>query len=251
MTPAIIRQTKTLFILFLATFFITNSFAQAYILDESYKDKDFLAFKLKLVKVLMDEDKKGLLELVDENVIVSRHADPGKKGFETYFFNEGSNESSFWKEALSVVSYGFRNKEVEDWEKKEHGAQKIFYAPSFHKDFHWMHGGEREKFNNKCLVLGDKVNVREKPTTKSKVIGRLSYEPVETNLEPGGEWNPGIWENTEKDEKYPHWYEVKLKNGKIGYIVADYISDNYSIDFRVAKTNDGWKIISFTIPSGC
>lgn len=241
---------KPLFIL-LITFlgYNSNIQAQAYILDESYKDESFLAFKLQLVQALLDKNVSDIKLLLSDDIIGQKDPSfPGKKGFVYDFLKDKKSTQQFCKEALKLISFGFREGKLDDLEK-ERGYQKVFYAPSFHRDFDYCYGST--KHSDKILVVGDNVNVREKPTSKSKVIAQVSFEVLKFQSPIEDPWQEDVRKNTESLPKGKYWYAVKLKDGKIGYIIEDYVSDNYYIDLRIAKTKNGWKVVSYFMPYRC
>ncbi|MCP4442112.1 MAG: SH3 domain-containing protein [Aureispira sp.] len=241
---------KSLLLVLVSFLFYNSSLkAQAYVLDESYKDESFLAFKLKLVQALLDRNVSEIKELVSDDIIAMKDPSfPGKKGFVHDFMKDKKATQQFCKDALKLISFGFRKGKLDDLEK-ERGYTKVFYAPSFHRDFDYCYGGT--KYQDKALILGDNVNVRERPTSKSPAIGQVSYEILEFQSPIDDHWEPLVRENTEPHPKGKYWYAVKLKDGKIGYIIEDYVSDNYYIDLRVAKTKEGWKVVSYFMPYRC
>lgn len=227
--------------------------AQEYILDESYRDRDFLAFKLKFVQALLDEDVEAIKSMVGEHITAQK--DPeflGKKGFVAHFLKDKKSTKEFCKHALKLISFGFRETTPDEFDKKN-GYTKKFYAPSFHSHFQYYYTSTKHKHKTKAqaLILGENVNVREKPTIKAKVIDRISYEIVEYQFPIDDPWQPEVRKTTQSLPEGKYWYAIKLKNGKIGYVIEDYVSDNYYIDLCVAKTPNGWKLVSYFIPYRC
>ncbi|MCP4440758.1 MAG: SH3 domain-containing protein [Aureispira sp.] len=241
---------KSIISIVITMLFLSNLQAQNYVLDESYKDVDFLKFKLELVGVILNKDKDKLLTMLDENITVVNFQDPkddAKKMFEeTFFSKKGKDqESLFWSEALKNIAFGFAiqktSKASLEW-LLDAGYKKVFTAPSFVAAGFGYSGGFYDDIGD-FLVLGTDVNVRKEPSVKSEIVDKVSYEVVTFNRNVGD--FPPITSDSPKDSK---WYPVVLKNGKEGYIISDYISEDYALSFRIAQTPKGWKIIEFYYP---
>lgn len=241
-------------LLFLFSFAISSSTAQSYIRDESYQDKDFLAFKLELVRILMQKDKKALDKIIAKDIQLFKYSKGTPEEFNQSYFDlntyDHTNNSPFWEQALRLVSFGFRKAKFDETEK-EKGYTKVFYAPSFNRDFNFHHSGDYETFSSKTLILGDRVNVRAEPSITAKVIAQLSHQVVAFKHPIEDAWQPEIRNkyDLEGDDKY--WYEIKLDNGKVGYVIEDYVAAGHDLDFRIAKTSKGWKIIAYYLPGRC
>ena len=246
-------KTFVLFLL-LSTFMLSTVSAQSYVRDESYQDKDFLTFKLELVRILMQKDKKALDKIIAKDIKLFKYSEGSSEDFNQSYFDANTygdaQNSPFWERALRLVSFGFRKAKLNETEKAK-GYTKVFYAPSFNKDFNFHHSGNYETFGGKTFILGDRVNVRAEPSITAKVIAQLSYQIVPFKHPIEDAWQPEIRNKYDLEGNEKYWYEIKLDNGKVGYVIEDYIAAGYDIDFRVAKTSKGWKIIAYYLPGRC
>jgi hypothetical protein len=95
--------------------------------------------------------------------------------------------------------------------------------------------GNNEDFGIEYQVFVRKLNVREKPTTKSKVIARLGC----------GDIVKGIYENGIPK----NWLKVKLEDGKSGYVYKPFVWDTIihwgdvielTNDDRISKISFEW-----------
>ena len=204
--------------------------AQAQIIkDESYLDSGFVIFKNQLTTCVVNKDTACLKKLLAETVFESNDG----CGFCTrnQFLKSISNTDE-WEEMKNIVRYGFFRIKDEDLKLTKLNYPIVFQGPSYLKNINQY---------NELVILGKDINVREKPGLKSKIIAKASFEKfgcycgIDAATETSFQDKDGIW-----------WIEVKLKNGKSGYVAHKYTSDNFVRKMTVAKVNGQWKIISFS-----
>lgn len=63
-------------------------------------------------------------------------------------------------------------------------------------------------------ITHNRVILRSKPSTKSKIMGKLKKETKITIIKVGDEV---------PESGYPYWYFVKLSSGKKGWVHSDYV----------------------------
>lgn len=193
--------------------------------DESYKDASLAAFVKDLKKVISKKDQEKLLSMVSDDIFFSFGHDPGKNGFTEYWkLNTNAQDSLIWAEMDKIIKLGgdFRPED-----------QTIYVIP-----YLFIHFPESYDPFTHGAVIGEKVNMREQPNTKSKVISQLSYEVVKIT-------EPPVEEKMIIDGASYHWQPVTTVRGEKGYIVDKYIYSPLGYRISIQKVNEEWKIISF------
>ncbi|WP_156039746.1 SH3 domain-containing protein [Aureispira sp. CCB-QB1] len=232
-------------VLFLYLFFWSFSIQAQLIQDESYLDESFWIFKNKLEASILTEDKEAFKKCLADNIILGGYAcdndasSCSKEEVMKSYFENDANAAESWNALRWILRFGFKR-----MTKSRHIDSRIikngiprFQAPSFKTKI------DEE---NELIVLGERVNIREEPSLNAKVIRQASYEVFACDCNS----------NTHKKTTYQEvdgigWMEIKLKNGKVGYIAAKYGSNIESRELTVAKIKGEWKIISFFMPLGC
>lgn len=215
--------------------------AQKMIVDHSFEDESFLRFKGKLIEAILDRDTTKLFALVSDGVKVNPELPSSSQGFKEVFRGELYHYDSDYDpyvELLELISFGFRKNVMSSginfWNAEK--GETVFQAPSFQPFI----AGNQDIY---LFVLADNVNVREKPTIYSKVVGHASQERLKYTYPDRGVsaiFNDGY-----------NWLEVKLRNGTTGYIADEFTSLKINKELSVKKVNGEWKIISYYTPLGC
>lgn len=207
--------------------------------DQSFRDASFVKFKTQLMQAVVERDTAKLFPLLAEQVHVNESgcSYAPKSCLMREFRKGGSETEKLWDDMLKILSYGFsRNVMKNDIYRLASEGDVIFQAPSYLREFD-------DKNNTYLLVLGQGVNVRERPGTNAKVIAQASFEtlryidPLVTGLRSDFHFYNG-----------KQWYEVALADGRTGYIIEDFVSANINRELSVKKVNGEWKIISFFSP---
>lgn len=207
--------------------------------DESYLDSDFLKFKNDLLNCVIKKDTTKLKEFLAEKVFESNDGCgyPGcsKEEFIKYYFNESSEQS--WNDMFKIIRFGFIREKDENPERIVPHDSTIFYGPSYLKNV---------DTDNEIIVLGENVNIREKPSLKAKVIRTATFEKFKCDCNI----------LTTKKTTYQiidgiNWLEIKLSSGEIGYVASELTSYDMIKEMTIAKVNGKWKIISFYQSPGC
>ncbi|MCV6629511.1 MAG: SH3 domain-containing protein [Flavobacteriaceae bacterium] len=113
----------------------------------------------------------------------------------------------------------------------------IFHGPSYLK---------KVAIDNEIIVLGEHVNIREKPSLKAKVMRTASFEKFKCDCSI----------LTAKKTTFQRvdgmgWLEIKLANGEIGYIATKLTSYDLVKEMTIAKVKGEWKIIAYFHQIGC
>jgi hypothetical protein len=192
--------------------------------DDSSKDPELKTFMEKLKEIVALKDREGLLKMTSDNIHFSFGADGGKEGFiKKWGLDKAPEQSHIWKELNDALSFGGTLSDG-----------NLFTAPSIFMSFpegydHFQYGA----------ILGENVNVREKPSTNSKSIMKLSYEVVEMP----GEF---LEETLEIDGEQYRWVKIRTLDGTSGYVAEKYVRN--PVDYRVGveQQKDGsWEIVFF------
>jgi hypothetical protein len=224
---------------FAALLICRTSHAQL-IIDESYKDESFWTFKAELESCLLNRDKTKLKSMLADTVYESKDGcgNPGcsKDEFIEYCFNDDDDQDT-WEEMLRITRFGFHRYDS----LYQHFLTNVvafgFQAPSYLKTINT---------DDEIIVLGENVNIREKPSKNAKVIAKASFEKFKcdcnilTSKETTYQTADGI-----------DWLEIYLPNGHVGYIAEKYTSYNVIKELTVVKIKGAWKIVSYSHAPGC
>jgi len=215
-----------------------QSFGQL-ISDESYKDESFWKFKTKLESCVIQQDTSCLKEFLADRIHESNEYGTrgcSKDEFIGYYFRNGEDEI-VWEEMQKIIRFGFHRFESQTLELPIKHDKISFQAPSYLKAIN----PELE-----IIILGENVNIREKPSLKAKIIKQTSFEKfncdcdIFTTKETTFQKNNGI-----------EWLEIYLSDGQIGYVAAKFTSYLIFKEMTISKVNGEWKIISYYHPPGC
>ena len=206
--------------------------------DESYFDSGFLKFKSELQVCVTYKDTAGLRKLLADRIYESKDGcgDCTKDAFMEYLFGESAAESS-WNSMQKILRFGFSRIEDRYPNSIVPHDKIIFHGPSYLKTV---------DTDNELIILGEKINIREKPSLKSRIIRQASFEKFKCDCNV-----LTMTSTTYQKADGVNWIEIKLSDGKVGYVVSEYTSSELIKEMTVAKINGEWKIISFSNPPGC
>lgn len=214
-------KVKTLFLIFS---FAAGVYAQERFVrpaDDAGADSTFLAFRTKLIAAAKRRDANAILAIVDPRIKNGFGGNDGITNFKKHWKINNKN-SDFWAEFLKVIMNG-------GGFSKE-GRTKLFVAPYTFSD--WPE--DLDGFDHHA-IFGNNVNLREKPSTDSRVIGQLSFNVVRVD---------GDASVVDTKGKYT-WVKVTTLGGKTGFVNAEFIRS--PIDFRAGfeKKRGAWKMTFF------
>ena len=206
--------------------------------DESYLDKTFWEFKVKLEHAIINRDLSQLKPLIADKVFLSRDLCPNDGCTKTTFLREIENTGDYYWQILEKnTRFGFTYSDPDLAILPTSYTDKVFVSPSYIDNIN---------IDLETLILGRNVNIRDKPTLNSNVIRQASYEKFKCDCNIADQT-----ETTYQQADGLLWLEIKLKNGSFGYVAAKFTSSNNHDVLIVGKVNGVWKIISLFSPSGC
>lgn len=206
-----------------------NGFAQeeryVYLTDEAFKDASFQKFRSDLITELKKRNVRHLLSVIDPAIRVSFGTEEGISGFVEMWQPERAN-SKIWKELLTVLENG--------GEFHENDGINTFWAPYTFASFPF----DVDPFET-MIIFGNNVNLRQRPSTGSNVVGQLSYNIITID-----------WENSVKPEGRSDysdytWLKISTLGGQKGFVSADYVRSH--LDYRAGfeKKDGKWKMTAF------
>jgi hypothetical protein len=222
-------QRLVLFALLLA-FAISGAGQERFVkpVDEAAKDQSFLAFRTKLIDAAKRKNAKYVLSVIDPKIQTDEFGGD-LRSFKKEWENL-SSESLFWDRFLPAISNGGRF---------EDGAgvhERIFWAPYVNGDF----PGELEPGEHSVIIAKD-VAVHEKPTARSPVITKLSYNIVKIfhdELDTADEGlTPAEIALTGKNPEPFFWVKIETDGGKVGYVMDAYLRS--PLDYRAGFEKKG------------
>lgn len=222
------------------TFLITGLTVQSQLIyDESYLDASFWQFKSTLTSSIIARDTTQLKTMLADHVFDSEHGCgyPGcspSQLIKTYF---SKPEATGWQEMTNILRFGMKRLTSPRRLEGEETWEAAFQGPSY-----------LSTINNEteALILGESVNIRNKPGLKSQVIRQASYEKFTCDCSI----------ETQTATTYQHidgltWLEIKWGKGQLGYVASKLTSYEKMRELTIAKIEGKWKIVSFFLPSGC
>ncbi|MBX3292224.1 MAG: SH3 domain-containing protein [Acidobacteria bacterium] len=195
--------------------------------DEASKDASFLAFRNRLITAVDKKDARYIYSIVDPRIQLSFGGDAGLATFKRVWKLERAN-SEFWKEFGLVIRNGGRF-------INEPNAPKQFAAPYTYSA--WP--DDLDSFEH-LSIFGFDVNLRERPSTDSRVLGQLSYNVVRVDTsksvtrKAGGRELGGFT-----------WYYVETLGGKKGYVSADYVRSPIDLRAGFERKRGAWRMTYF------
>ena len=207
--------------------------------DDSHLDLSFWKFKVKLETCVLAKDTVKLKELLADRVFESNNGCgyPGctREEFIEYYFEEGNEEN--WNDMSQILRFGFSRKVDKDSNSVVPHNKIIFQGPSYL---------ETVDTKNELIILGEKVNIREKASLTSKIVRQASFEKFKCDCNI-----LTMTDTTYQKVDGVGWIEIKLENGGVGYVAAEFTSYDLIKEMTIAKVNGEWKIISFYHAPGC
>lgn len=196
-------------------------------IDESKKNAALRKTLNDLLTVIKNKDLDGLKPFLDANILVSLGGEKGWNDFLDFWKLKANPENSMvWQELKNAITLGGT------FDKRNPNAYTTPYLfLTFDYDAYEY-----------AAITGDKVNIRDKPTTKSKVIAQLNYDVVKIFQNDA---NYSQFQEKIGDETH-YWFKIQMADGKTGYVWGKFC--RMAIDYRAtfSKVRDeGWKMTSF------
>lgn len=206
--------------------------------DESPSDATFMAFQKRLSEAIASKSLAMLKPLFADTIFESNNGCgwPGcaKADFFNYYFLADSSED--WDIVRRIQEYGFFL--VGDSLFGIPLQGKAFYGPAYHKDFDIAFD---------LVVLGKNVNIRKAPSLKSPVIHRATFGKLhcDCNIETRTD-ETYVWDVDGLD-----WVQVRLADGRTGYVAMKFTSEAFQKRILVVKIDGRWQITRYYHPPGC
>jgi hypothetical protein len=209
--------------------------------DETDRDPEFAAFRQRLKKAVQKRDVQFVSSLIPSQGVALGFGRP--QTLESLKLNDP--KARFWGILEKSLSSGCGTTNV-----KSAGAADGWICPTVQSDFERQYPPPRESKGvdyalSKVIVVGDRVNVRSKPSLDSSVIAVLSNELVD--------FDRRSFENSKEEQIEAYspidgWTPIILPNDKKGYVYNRYAF--HPLEYRVVlqKVQGQWKIVG--LPGG-
>ncbi len=225
-----------------------------YPVDDGKNDPSFVKFRSRLIKAVKEKNLEILLSSISSHIKFGP-ADTIQKGKNSVIRNWQLNikpkESGIWfmlSEVLRLGGVFIEEPEYRYLDRDDGPIRKVFKAPYPIRAL-WLDNSKHQKqFYSKVgedeigVITGKNVNLRNKPSVKGKVIGKLSYNIVRFSYD---HFNSKL--RRLKNFKY-NWHSITTLSGLKGYVYGKYFRrmDDYLV--RFAKEDGKWRIIWYSIP---
>ena len=221
--PAMLFLRRTAFIL-AVVLLLTGGCAAAQVVslrpvDEADEEPSFFSFRSRLLEAVARRDTAFLFAHTAPEVHVSFGAENGLSAFKRQWNLDSSPAGSdLWPTLARVVGAGGRFSE-----------SGRFVAPYVYSD--WP--DSLDAFQH-VAVVGEDVRVRASPSTGSLVRARLSFAVV-----------PLAEGHAERTGDGRAWLKVRLRDGREGYVAADYLQSPVGYRAGFEKRRGKWFLAFF------
>lgn len=221
-----------LLLLFVLTSFLSG-FSQTYPpKDESGQDPSLSVFVGQLKAAVDNKDVNFIKSHVDKLTVSGFDGETGVDLFmQTWDVN--NPESRFWYSMKNILKQGGAFLKGDDVTERHLFVYPYTYLIELDIEADYFNIG---------IIIGEKVNVRKGPDTKSQVVAQLSYALIEyvTDESEGREF-AGMMEFG------PEWYHIRTPDNKIqGWVYYKYLSDLVGPRLFLFKDAEGnWMISTF------
>ncbi len=195
------------------------------LVNEESKNSSLKAFNKKLKRIIRHKNWSSLRNMLNANVRFSFGMPTGINGFSEFWkLDKNPTNSKIWKTLKRVMSLG--GTFIDD-------EYNFFTAPYV---FH--------KFNNAydaythSVIVGKNVNIRKRPSARSKVIDNLSYAVVKNVLQK----KKDLVFKLIGGEIYP-WKKIVTPSGKVGFVYGKFLYSPIGYRIGISKVGDDWKIV--------
>lgn len=175
--------------------------------NDMKEGSEFAIFIAEFKKALKTEDEEYIKSHIHPDIQISSDGHIGWSGLASYWSLDES-DTAFYRVLNSTLKYGLVN--------MSEGNAEIYIAPYVFWNF-------PDDYDNLTfsVCVGSGVNVRNKPTTDSKILTQLTYNIVKVL----GEEN--------------NWTKIQMPNGDRGYVSSTYIRSPIGYRARFIKKNEG------------
>ncbi|MGV0026458.1 SH3 domain-containing protein [Phormidesmis priestleyi] len=209
--------------------------------DETARDSEFAAFRERLKKAVQKREAQFVSSLIPSKGVALGFGAP--QTLETLKLNDP--KASFWGILEKALSSGCGRMNVESATTPDG-----WICPTVQRDFEKQYPPPRESKGidyalSKVIVVGDRVNVRSKPSLNSPVIAVLSNEVVDFDRRS---FQNSQEEQIEAYSPIEGWTPIILPNDQKGYVFNRYAY--HPLENRVVfqKVKGQWQIVG--VPGG-
>lgn len=191
--------------------------------DEAAGNRDWLAYRARLVDAIEARNRKALLGAIDADVDNGPEQKRGLDEFQRRWSIE-DEKSPVWRELAKAIGLGGA------FVKDEKG-QARFCAP--YVAARWP--TDYDPFRFGAIVTTD-VLVKSEPSSGSRTIARLGHEliPVED------------WEVADITPGFPQkWTRIRVRDA-VGFVPEEQIRSPIEHMACFARRGAGWRLVSFT-----
>jgi len=187
-------------------------------IHDELKFKEFLKTYNEIIRISKKKDSKSIIKYISENH--ESQYEYGKKNFnKCWDLDKNPSKSFLWKLLYETLSKGCR---------KDNDS---FVCPYYYNKL----PADGSDSHESGLIFGENVNIRQFPSSKSKVISSYSYCYVDIDR------SKKAVEEKIGNETYS-WVAVSLADGKKGYVYGKYIASGLDCRVIFEKENGKWKI---------
>ncbi|KAM3093075.1 SH3 domain-containing protein [Phormidesmis sp. 146-35] len=209
--------------------------------DETAADPEFAAFRKQLEKAVQKRDVKFVSALIPRKGVAMGFGVP--QSLETLKLNDP--KARLWGILEKSLSAGCSRMNV-----RSTTTPDGWMCSTVQRDFEKQFPPPRESKGidfalSKVIVVGDRVNVRSRPSLNSSVIAVLSNEVVDFDRRS---FENGQEEQIEAYSPVDGWTPIILPNDKKGYVFNRYAF--HPLEYRIVlhKVEGQWQIVG--VPGG-
>ncbi len=187
--------------------------------DEAVKDASLVTFRNQVYQAAWGKDLDKLLSFIADDIKFSFGAESGKADFiKAWQLDNKPEESALWGELLAILKLGggFGN-----WDPDHFYAPYIFVLEDIDDPY------------TGAIVTGENVRLRAGPSSKSDILGSLSWDLVEIQ-------DQAEYANETIGGESHVWQKVKTAKAETGFVYEKYLRT--PVDYRAGfvKKDGKW-----------
>ena len=195
--------------------------------DEGATDASWVQFRSALLEQLQGRDRRGLLNIIDPNILNPLEAPRGIATFRK-LWDIGGKDHQLVDELRAALQQGSA------WYQPKK-SPRLLCAP--YVPIKWPLN-DVDPYNSGAIMVKDAL-VKSEPSHAAATLGTLSYDITRVR----------DWEVADKDEKLQQrWVKIRNRDSdRDGYVPAEHIRS--AIEYRAcfAKTAAGWRLAEYVI----
>ena len=195
--------------------------------DEGATDASWVQFRSALLEQLQGRDRRGLLNIIDPNILNPLEAPRGIATFRK-LWDVGGKDHQLVDELRAALQQGSA------WYQPKK-SPRLLCAP--YVPIKWPLN-DVDPYNSGAIMVKDAL-VKSEPSHAAATLGTLSYDITRVR----------DWEVADKDEKLQQrWVKIRNRDSdRDGYVPAEHIRS--AIEYRAcfAKTAAGWRLAEYVI----